>query len=159
MQADLSYTPNIFSAVPCASKEPCKRKLRPCPMLGWQSSLHTLLGHRSKTHHFLQNIDVNFSQTHINTARLIFPRYSLQCQVTFILVTSCCSGFLCTLFSSGGHIRPRGVEATFQHLLLLKEFPLQVLVFLHQMDCNPSLVSSVPIVIPLIDSFCLIAIA
>ena len=33
---------------------------------------------------------------------------------------------------------PRGVVATFQHLLQLRVFPLQVLVFLHQIDCNPS---------------------
>ena len=152
MQADLSYTPKIFLAVPCASKEPCKRKLRPCPMLGWQSSLHTLpglmrpmaqwgkmmmtlLGHRNKTHHFLQNIDINFSQTHINTTRIIFPRYSLQCDLYSCNVLLQRLS-LHALFFWWTH--PRGVVATFQHLLQLKEFPLQVLVFLHQIDCNPS---------------------
>ena len=133
MQADLSYTPKIFLAVPCASKEPCKRKLRPCPMLGWQSSLHSLLGHRSKTHHFLQNIDINFRL--IFPARLIFLRYSLQCDLyscNFLLQRVSLHALFCWW------THPRGVVATFQHLLQLKEFPLQVLVFLHQIDCNPS---------------------
>ena len=83
-----------------------------------------------------------FSQKHMNTARLIFPWHPLQCDLY-----SC--GVLLQRVSL--HIlffwwtHPRGVIATFQHLLQLRVFPLQVLVFLHQIDCNPSSqLSSVP---------------
>ena len=83
--------------------------------------------------HFLQKIDIILAK-HINTARLTFPRYSLQCDLY-----SC--GVLLQWLSL--HVlffwwtHPRGVVATFQ-LLQLRMFPLRVLVFLHQIDCNPS---------------------
>ena len=63
--------------------------------------------------HFLQKIDIILAK-HINTARLTFPWYSLQCDLY-----SC--GVLLQWLSL--HVlffwwtHPRGVVATFQHLL------------------------------------------
>ena len=80
----------------------------------------------------------HFSQKQLNTARLIF--LGTPFSVTFILVASCCLYVLFLWWT-----RPRGIVATFQHLLQLRVFPLQVLVFLHQIDCSPSSqLSSVP---------------
>ena len=67
----------------------------------------------------------------ISYKRSIFPWYAFRCDLY-----SCCILLqrLSLHFFFFWWTDPRGVVATFQHLLQLRVFPLQVLVFLHQID-------------------------
>ena len=71
----------------------------------------------------------------ISSKRSIFPCYAFQCDLHScgVLLQQLSLHFLFFSWTD-----PRGVVATFQHLLQLRVFPLQVQVFLHQIDCNPS---------------------
>ena len=105
-----------------------------------ESSRHSRWNHSTgQNTSFPTKDQYHFSQKHVNTARIIFqsfninvPWYSLECDLnSFGILLQRLSLHLLLFWWT----HPRGVVATFHHLQF-RVFSLQVLVFLHQIDCN-----------------------